>query len=230
VAVAGEIAIGHSTVLRVGRRHGVADGGGTVRVGFGDATRELRDFHHVRLLLNPGEAGLLAAKADGMQPVARGGDFEPPFLAKGHAIALKAHEQRVALRRGVEKVGAAIAIEIIGAETAAAAFAKRMVLRLRPFAGGFLQQNHQTRVRQQRDVVAPIAVQIAGDEGFGVVVGRIERELAFLRPRRFLALHAEHELVLISDEGDVGFLVAVPVARDERQRGAADDERLFLEA
>ena len=162
--------------------------------------------------------------------MARGGDFEPPFLAEGHAIALKAHKQRVTLRRGIEKVGSTIAVEIVRAEAAAAAFAERMILRFRPFAEGFLQQNHQTGVRQQRDVIAAIAVQIAGDEGFGVVVGRIERELAFLRPRRFLALHAEHELVLISDEGDVGFLVAVPVARDERQRCATNDERLFLEA
>ena len=66
VTVASEVAIGHGAGLRIGRRHGVADGGGTIRVGFGHATREFGNLHHICLLLNPSEAGLLATKADGV--------------------------------------------------------------------------------------------------------------------------------------------------------------------
>ena len=215
-AVAGEIAIGDGTVLRFGRRHGVANRGSTICIRFGGSLGELRDFDHVRFFLDPSDTGFFVAKADRMQPVACGGDFEPPFLAKRRAFMLQAHQQRIAFGCGIEQISAAIGIEIGDAQPSAATFAKRVVLRISPLTGRFLQQHHQTCVGEQGDVIAAITVQIACGEHLRVIGGGVERELAFLGPGAFVALHAEHEFFIIGDEGAVLTLVTVPIADDER--------------
>lgn len=143
---------------------------------------------------------------------------------------LKAHQQRISLGCGVEDVCAAVFIEVCAAQSGAAALSQRVVLRLRPFSGLGLQQHHEARAGQERDVVASVAIQISGGQHLGVVSGGVEREFAFGSPGTFVVLHAQHELFLVRDEGDVSFLIAIPVSDGQSRGGMADDERLLVKA
>ena len=69
-----------------------------------------------------------------------------------------------------------------------------------------------------------------GGEHFGVLGSRIECEVLFQRPAAFAVLHAQHELFIVGDRGEVGLLVTIPITHREGKGRVTDDERLLVEA